>query len=73
MILKIVIKLEMKPSILSSPIGCKGSIAEISALIAAQSSNSAMFYPANYGFIPHTLADDGDPVDILVLNEYPLL
>ncbi|MGP1450098.1 MAG: inorganic diphosphatase [Wolinella sp.] len=33
---------------------------------------SAMFYPANYGFVPHTLADDGDPADILVLNEYPL-
>ena len=33
---------------------------------------SAMFYPANYGFIPHTLADDDDPVDILVINEYPL-
>ena len=33
---------------------------------------SAMFYPANYGFIPSTLADDGDPADILVLNEYPL-
>lgn len=33
---------------------------------------SAMFYPANYGFIPNTLAADGDPADILVLNEYPL-
>jgi len=33
---------------------------------------SAMFYPANYGFIPNTLADDGDPIDILVLNEYPV-
>ncbi|AON68535.1 TPA: inorganic diphosphatase [Campylobacter jejuni] len=33
---------------------------------------SAMFYPANYGFITNTLADDGDPVDILVLNEYPI-
>ncbi len=33
---------------------------------------SAMFYPANYGFIPKTLADDGDPMDILVLNQYPL-
>lgn len=32
----------------------------------------AMFYPANYGFVPNTLADDGDPVDILVLNPYPL-
>ena len=33
---------------------------------------SAMFHPANYGFIANTLADDGDPVDILVLNEYPI-
>lgn len=27
-----------------------------------------MFYPCNYGFIPHTLADDGDPVDVLVIS-----
>lgn len=33
---------------------------------------SAMFYPANYGFVPNTLAADGDPVDVLVLNEYPV-
>ena len=33
----------------------------------------AMFYPANYGFVPNTLADDGDPADVLVLNEYPLV
>lgn len=33
---------------------------------------SAVYYPANYGFIPKTLADDGDPMDILVLNQYPL-
>ncbi|WP_200763889.1 inorganic diphosphatase [Nitrosophilus alvini] len=33
---------------------------------------SAMFYPANYGFVPNTLANDGDPADILVLNDYPL-
>ncbi|MDR3346786.1 MAG: inorganic diphosphatase [Campylobacteraceae bacterium] len=33
---------------------------------------SAMFYPANYGFVPNTLAADGDPADILVLNTYPL-
>lgn len=33
---------------------------------------SAVFYPANYGFIANTLADDGDPVDILVLNEHPI-
>jgi len=33
---------------------------------------SAMHYPANYGFIPNTLSDDGDPTDILVLCDYPL-
>ena len=33
---------------------------------------SSVVYPANYGFVPHTLADDGDPVDILVLTNYAL-
>lgn len=33
---------------------------------------SAMYYPANYGFVPNTLASDGDPADVLVLNTYPL-
>lgn len=42
------------------------------AVVVDRVMYSAMFYPANYGFIPHTLADDGDPMDILVLNEYPL-
>lgn len=42
------------------------------AVVVDRVMYSAMFYPANYGFIPHTLADDGDPVDVLVINEYPL-
>jgi inorganic pyrophosphatase len=29
---------------------------------------TAMFYPGNYGFIPHTLSEDGDPVDAIVLG-----
>ena len=29
---------------------------------------TAMRYPGNYGFIPHTLSEDGDPVDVLVAN-----
>jgi inorganic pyrophosphatase len=33
----------------------------------------AMFYPCNYGFIPHTLSGDGDPVDVLVLSNYPVV
>jgi inorganic pyrophosphatase len=34
---------------------------------------SAVHYPANYGFIPQTLADDGDPLDILVLCQEPVV
>jgi inorganic pyrophosphatase len=33
---------------------------------------TAMFYPFNYGFVPGTLTDDGDPVDILVLSSQPI-
>lgn len=32
-----------------------------------------MFYPANYGYINNTLADDGDPVDVLVIAPHPVL
>lgn len=33
---------------------------------------TAMQYPFNYGFVPNTLADDGDPLDVLVMSEYPV-
>ena len=33
---------------------------------------TAMSYPFNYGFVPGTLADDGDPIDMLVLSEFPV-
>ena len=32
-----------------------------------------MIYPANYGFIPQTLSDDGDPCDVLVLSAVPVV
>lgn len=32
-----------------------------------------MFYPCNYGFIPNTLSEDGDPCDVLVLTPYPVI
>lgn len=35
--------------------------------------HTAMFYPANYGFIPHTLGGDGDPIDVMVLGELPVI
>ncbi len=34
---------------------------------------TAMHYPCNYGFIPHTLGEDGDPLDILVVSDSPLM
>ena len=34
---------------------------------------SAVYYPANYGFIPQTLAEDGDPLDVLVLGAEPVV
>ncbi len=34
---------------------------------------TAMFYPFNYGFIPGTLEEDGDPVDVLVISRIPVL
>ena len=32
-----------------------------------------MFYPCNYGFVPHTLSDDGDPVDVLVVSDFAIM
>jgi inorganic pyrophosphatase len=35
--------------------------------------HSAVHYPANYGFLPRTFCDDGDPLDVLVLGQEPVL
>ena len=35
--------------------------------------HTAMFYPGNYGFIPHTQSEDGDPCDILVVSQVPVV
>ncbi len=32
-----------------------------------------MYYPCNYGFVPHTLSDDGDPCDVLVVSDYAVI
>lgn len=34
---------------------------------------TSMFYPCNYGFVPNTLSKDGDPVDVLVVSNYPII
>jgi inorganic pyrophosphatase len=43
------------------------------ALFVDRFLHTAMFYPCNYGFIPNTLADDGDPVDVLVVAPVPVI
>ncbi len=35
--------------------------------------HTSMRYPCNYGFVPHTLADDGDPIDMLVAGRSPVI
>lgn len=46
---------------------------ESGALIVDRFLHTPMFYPANYGFIPHTLSEDGDPVDCLVVGNTPVI
>ena len=43
------------------------------AMFVDRFMSTAMHYPCNYGYIPHTISDDGDPVDVLVLSPVPLL
>lgn len=43
------------------------------ALFVDRFMMTAMFYPANYGYIPNTLSEDGDPVDVLVVTPMPLI
>lgn len=46
---------------------------ESGALVVDRFMSAPIFYPANYGFIPHTLADDGDAMDVLVVTPTPLV
>ena len=44
-----------------------------SAMFVDRFLSAAMFYPCNYGYIPETLSDDGDPADVLVVTPYALI
>ena len=46
---------------------------ESGAIFVDRFMSTAMHYPCNYGYIPQTLSDDGDPVDVLVITPYPLI
>ncbi|RTZ61709.1 MAG: inorganic diphosphatase [Gammaproteobacteria bacterium] len=46
---------------------------ETGAMFVDRFMNTAMHYPCNYGYVPHTLSEDGDPVDVLVVTPYPMI
>ena len=46
---------------------------ETGAMFVDRFMSTAMHYPCNYGYIPHTLSEDGDPVDVLVITPVPLI
>lgn len=46
---------------------------ESDAIFVDRFMTTAMFYPCNYGYVPHTLSEDGDPVDVLVVTPVPLI
>lgn len=46
---------------------------ESGAITVDRFVQTAMHYPCNYGFIPHTLSLDGDPADVLVVSRFPLV
>src|SRR3982751_2964828 len=45
---------------------------ETGALFVDRFVSTSMHYPCNYGYIPMTLSDDGDPVDVLVITPFAL-
>ena len=46
---------------------------EAGTLVVDRFLYTPMSYPGNYGFVPHTLSDDGDPIDVLVCNTRQLV
>jgi len=46
---------------------------ESGAIFVDRMLKTAMYYPCNYGYVPHTLCGDGDPVDVLVVLPLPLV
>ena len=46
---------------------------ESGAMFVDRFLHTAMYYPGNYGFIPHSLSEDGDPCDIIVIGSVPVV
>jgi inorganic pyrophosphatase len=64
------------PAVIEIPRGAKNKYeldAQTGLLRVDRVLYSAVHYPANYGFVPRTLAEDGDPLDVLVLAQEPIV
>jgi len=46
---------------------------ETGAIFVDRFMGTAMHYPCNYGYVPNTLGEDGDPIDVLVITPFPLI
>ena len=46
---------------------------ETGAIFVDRFMGTAMHYPCNYGYVPQTISEDGDPVDVLVITPFPLV
>lgn len=46
---------------------------ETGMMVVDRFLHTSMYYPGNYGFIPHTLSGDGDPVDAIVIGRTPVM
>lgn len=46
---------------------------ESGAMFVDRFLHTSMHYPCNYGFVPHTLSDDGDPIDVMVAGNLPVI
>lgn len=51
----------------------KYEIEKTGAMFFDRFMSTCMHYPCNYDYIPHTLSDNGDPVDVLVISPVPLI
>jgi inorganic pyrophosphatase len=63
------------PAVIEIPKGSKNKYEldkESGLLRLDRALHSAVYYPADYGFIPRTYCDDGDPLDVLVLGQEPV-
>src|SRR5580765_7493097 len=63
------------PTVIEIPKGSKNKYEldkETGLLRLDRALHSAVYYPADYGFIPRTYCDDGDPLDVMVLGDEPV-